>query len=368
MSSLGDILHTTPVLQAIRETNPSAKIGWATSDIWAQAIQHNPLVDEIFLIPKSYWRQGHWARLAKMGRAWREHTQVVAAIRRADYQLSIDVQESLLSALIVRAAGVPHRAGFEDARDLSRWLLNLPVHCPASHFGPRDRPLALAAALGFRATKPRMYFPILEEDRQAVRAMMEKWDLDAALPLVVLVPSTSWASKCWAPERFAALGDRLVRECGATIVVLGAKPDRLRCEAVLTQMEEAAIPLVGQTTLRQSGALLEQASLCVAGDTGPLYIAAALGTPVLGLFGPTTSGAMFKEFEPHRIIHYPDRCRCYLRSKRFCRYGDCMEAISVEETFQAARALLSQSRPPRPRPPTLRPSTTPLRQEGDATL
>ncbi len=343
MSSLGDILHATPVARAIRASLPEAKIGWLTSDIFRAALEKSPLCDELLEAPKSYWRQGWRYRLANARWAYDRHRALVRAIRSGGYELALDLQENFLTAALARVAGVPYLAGFDDAREHTTLLTNVQVNCRDPGLGPRGRPICLAAGLGFHAPDPSMEFTVAAEDREGALALLRAKGIGDDDPFAVLLPATSWQSKCWLSERFAELGERLVRERGLRVVVLGGSGDRGYVERVQEKMKEPAASVIGEASLRECGALLERARACVGGDTGPLYIAIARGTPSVGLFGPSTSVGMVMPGERVRIVHHADQCRCYLTKRRFCPDQPCMQATTVEEVFQAVTELLDQA-------------------------
>ena len=159
---------------------------------------------------------------------------------------------------------------------------------------------------------------------------------------MILHPGANWAHKRWAPDRFAALGDRLAAEQQARIVITGGPDDRALAESITARMRQSAVLLVGRTTLRQLGACLEQARLVVSNDTGVLHIAAALGRPVVALYGPTSPVLTGPLGHPQRtvVLHHPDCCPqipCY-QPDRPPHPG--MDTITVHEVYDAATQLL----------------------------
>lgn len=343
-SSLGDILHATAVARAVRKTLPETRIGWVVSDIFREAIERSPLVDHMLEVPKSYWRKGWGHRVANARWAYAQYRDVTRAIREAGYELAVDLQENFLLTALARLAGVPYAAGFDDAREHTTLLTNAQVNCRDPSLGPRGRPLCLAQGLGLHPPDPRMEFTVTPEDHDRALTILQSKGIAEGDRFTVLVPATSWQSKCWLSERYAELGDRLARETGVPVVLLGGPGDRGYVELVRDRMKESAITLVGELAIRESGALLERASVCIGGDTGPFYIAIARGTPVIGLFGPSTSVGALRPDEPGKMIHYPHKCRCYLTKRRFCPDQPCMHAITVDEVFNAVTDLLAQPR------------------------
>jgi len=160
----------------------------------------------------------------------------------------------------------------------------------------------------------------------------------------VLHPGANWPHKRWPPERFAALGDRLVEAQRAQIALTGGADDVELASAVARRMRHPATVLAGQMTLRECAACVEQAQVVVSNDTGLLHVAAALGRPLVALYGPTSPRLTGPLGDPRRttILHHPDCCPsvpCY-QPERPPHPG--MSAISVDEAYEAARDLLKE--------------------------
>ena len=160
----------------------------------------------------------------------------------------------------------------------------------------------------------------------------------------MLHPGANWPHKRWAPERFAALGERLAEQRRSHIVITGSPSDAALADAISRRMRQPATVLAGQTSLRQLAACLEQAQLVIANDTGVLHVAAALRRPVVALYGPTSPAVTGPLGEPERtvVVHHPDCCPqipCY-RPEHPAHPG--MDAISVEEVYAAACHLLER--------------------------
>jgi ADP-heptose:LPS heptosyltransferase len=169
-------------------------------------------------------------------------------------------------------------------------------------------------------------------------------DMEGAL-VIALNPGASNRIKCWSTARFAELGDRLIEELGARVVVIGGGDERDLADAILAGMRHQARDLVGKVSLLQLGALLKRCTLLVSGDTGPLHLATAVGTPVVALFGAIDPRRTGPVGEGHRVISHPEiPCVPCVAGK--CTnpvYLECMEKITADEVFREVVILAGQS-------------------------
>ena len=155
--------------------------------------------------------------------------------------------------------------------------------------------------------------------------------------LVAINPVAKWDSKQWDNLRFAELADQLVNQYEASVVFTGSQPDHRIIQDIITRMQTKATNLAGKTTLIALAALYEKTDLVVSTDTGPMHIAAAQGTPVVALFGPTAPWRTGPFGSDHQIIRADLECNpCF---KRQCETLDCMEKISVEQVLASVQKL-----------------------------
>jgi len=175
-----------------------------------------------------------------------------------------------------------------------------------------------------------------------VAGLLEKYDLDRGAGFVAVSPVALWETKLWEEHKFAALCDRIVGELGLKVVLTGDKAGGVlsRIEA---RMTEAAVNLGGKTTLRDLAALYKRAELLVTTDSGPMHVAAAVGTAVVALFGPTAPWRTGPYGPGHVVIRKATACSpCFLKR---CETGQCMKDITVEEVFEAVKKALRTDKP-----------------------
>ncbi len=327
----GETLFATPFLRALRRQRPRAfmaTLGWPQC---REVLLHSPHVNELTDYEE---RRDHRGVVGK----WR----LIGALRARRFDTAFILRKSLSRSLLVTAARIPTRVGYDNAK--SGWLLTHRVPAPAATVHKAFSYLPLLEAVGLHATRGPYDYTVSPEERAAARALLTMTPLIDGRPMVVLHPGANWVHKRWVPERFAALGDRLAERAQSQIVITGAPNDASLAQEVARHMRQPAVVLAGRTSLRQLGACLEQAQLVVANDTGVLHMAAALRRPVVALYGPTDPAFTGPLGDPQRtvVIHHPDCCPqipCYAPNHP-AHPG--MNAIGVEEVYTAAVQLLER--------------------------
>lgn len=340
-SSLGDVIHALPTARALRRRFPEAWIAWLVEEESADVVHGSPGVDEVILSGRR-----RWVRALQTGRgvpgAFREFRQLRRALRGARYDVVVDLQGLMKSAIFVAATGARMRIGLSTAEVASRAISSHVVEVsPAAH--AVERYLRVAAALGV-ADGPRD-FPIQippEAEREEERLLG-----GAASPVVVLHPVARWPTKHWTPEAFAAVGDTLADAMGASVVITGGGTDVGAGEAVRSRMRRPALNLAGHTPLKVLAALLRRAAVMVTVDSGPMHLAAALGTPLVALFGPTDPSRTGPYGAgPRRVLQEAMPCipclerRCRIREERLC-----MRSLDAQRVAAEALGVARSSAP-----------------------
>ncbi len=288
LSALGDVIHVLPALEGLRAAYPQAKIGWAVEDKASSLLQGHPHLDRIHVIPRQTL-----TKALKGGQFTTFRTAALTGVRelrREGYEVALDFQSNFRSAALTRLSGAKRRIGQPKpfSKEGSR-LFYTDVPAPVSKETHKiERNLELLSPLGIRPQgTPRPSLPPRPEVKLAETSQP---DGSPWRGLIAIHPGVSvfGALKAWRPERFAALGKALVEDGVRVVYLWGGASEEAQVKRLVEQAPgtEAAPKL----NLIQLAALLEQSQTFVGVDSGPLHVAAALGVPVVGLYGPKHTG------------------------------------------------------------------------------
>ena len=269
LGSLGDIVHTFPAVAALREAFPHAEIVWLTHPRWTALVKSSGLASEVREIET---------------RSWSSLRAAIGQLRRTRWHAAIDYQGLWKSAALPFFGGIARRIGFssQTIREFGVPLIYTDrVNVTTTHIAEQNGELSVRA--GARKVAAPFSLRVAPEAEAAVRAQLQRCRVDR---YVVLSPGGGWRSKCWPAERFGALCREIWKAIGLRCVVnYGPGEDDLA--GTVRASSGGADPLLYDGELRQLMALLGNASCIVGGDTGPLHLAIALGTPAVALYGPT---------------------------------------------------------------------------------
>lgn len=330
LSSIGDVVQALAVLEPLRPL--CSHLGWVVEPPSLSLLEGHPLLERVHLFPKERLRQGlSGANLLATLRGLR------AELVRERYDTVLDLQGLFKSALVVRLSGARRRVGFAATRELS--YLALTERVPPGRLERHAvlKYLDLARHLGGRVG--RVSFPLAVRPEEAARVEA----LAAGRKLVVVSPRTRWQSKEWPPARFAALVRLLSEEFAATVALCGAQDERAELEAIRTRSGAGGvINLAGELNLREFAHLCRRARLAVSCDSGPMHLAAAVGTPVVALFGPTAPWRTGPFGAIHRVVRKGLTCSpCF---RKHCASRACLETIGEAEVLEVARPLWEAGR------------------------
>ncbi len=334
---VGDAVMTVPALRELRRVLPDAHLTLATR-AWAEGIFADAdFVDDLLIIDGA----------SRGARAFLQQTREWRAGR---FDLAILFPNAFQPALVAFAARIPFRVGYTT--DGRRLLLSHPIPTPEWR-GRRhevfyylkivaelERMLSGASAIEARALQPQL--DISGARKSAARALLQARGVRPDRPLVALCPgSTNSRAKRWPAERFAAVADMLIEEAGAEVLLIGAREEREVSDEVVSKMRSRPILLTGETTLEESAAVLGLCDLLVTNDTGPAHLAAAVGRPVVVIFGPTDPVTTRPFSDTSEVVRQPPDCApCMLRD---CPIDHrCMTAITPQEVFMRATKILAR--------------------------
>lgn len=321
---LGDVLLSTPTLHALKTGIPGVRLTVMVNRGTESVLEGNPDIDEVLPVDRgSVLSQCRFA----------------LNLRRRRFDAVIDLTDADRSALLSWVSGAPVRIGFNDeGRWRGRCYTTLAQSAPSAHRVQRDlaalRPLAVAA----NDLAPR--FRLSSTDEAGGDELLKRLGVRSERPIVVMQPGARYWFKAWPPERFSALADRLVEAHGCQVLIGGSAEEVGLAEAIAGSSKHPVIVLAGRTSVKQFAAVVKRAALFVGNDSGAMHIAAAVGTPVIGLFGPSDP----REWGPTgaQVVAIYKGLDCRACFHPTCRRGEenCMNLISLEEVLDAAGPFL----------------------------
>ncbi len=333
LSSLGDVIHALPTLEALRSLYPEGHITWLVEEPHAPVLAAHPALDAVWPVPRL--RPGKGRFLPDL----RDSLKLVRRVRGQPFDLVIDLQGLLKSAVWVALSRSPRKLGYDRTRELSYLALTerLAPYDPEAH--AIWRYLNVARSLGAPAEAPRfgLGFPWPED-------LSHLLPLEADQPLAVLHPGARWPTKLWPATHWARLADWLARDKGFRVVITGSPGDRAQAEEIVALSETPPLNLAGRTSLAELAAVLKQARVAVTTDTGPMHLAAALGTPVTALFGPTAPWRTGPFGEGHQVVRLEIDCSpCFQRQ---CPKPRCLLELPVSQVQAAVEKILVRRKKP----------------------
>ena len=343
-SAIGDVIHTLPALNCLRRHYPDATIDWLVEEAAAEAVLGHRAVDHVLVSGRK-----RWVRDFREGRCWaamRGCIDFVRRLRATEYDLLIDFQGLLKSGIFVGLARAKRKAGFGRGMEHAEgsWLfLNDRISAVDMDQHALTRELLLLGGLGIPCDRIDFDFPITDHHRTEVATLLGEAGIDPKKPLVAINPMTTWPSKHWLNDRFAQVADRLLA-LGMAVVFTGGPGDVAAVEAICAAMTGGrAANLAGRTSLKSLAALYERARLLITTDTGPMHVAAAMGTPVVALFGPTAPWRTGPFGPNHQVLRVELACSPCL--KRGCpRDHECMQQLTVSQVVEAVRVVVRRGR------------------------
>jgi len=338
MSAVGDIIHTLPALHAMRKYYPDAHIAWLVEEAASDLVAGHEAVDRVLVSGRKRWVRG----LLGSGslESIKEACRFVQKLRNTNYDLIFDFQGLLKSGVLIGLTKGRRKIGFDkgmEHMEQSYWFLNERVPAVSMEHHALLRNMMLLAALGIRSTEIVFNLPVLDWHRDGANDLLARHGVSQDRRLVAIHPVAKWETKLWDNQKFSTLADRLIEEFGAKVIFTGSRKDRTMIQMIMSDMKGQAANLAGETTLITLAALYEKTDVLISPDTGPMHLAAAVGTPVVSLFGPTAPWRTGPFGPGHQIVRAELECSpCF---KRTCRTKDCMKQISVELVLDGVQNL-----------------------------
>ena len=323
LSSLGDVVLTTPAIRAVRAHFPDAYIAMLVAKQSADALRENPHLNEIITFDR-------FAKDKDTG----EMLRIIRHLRKRKFTLAIDLQRKFRTEILMYFSGAAERVG-KGRLCTVRVQERGNKHATAHYFD-------LLHAVGIPAADQHLELFLAESERSDAAKQLDAAGVSKMTLNVGLFPGAGWKLREWMPERFAAIGDRLVAQFNADVLVFGGPKESELVQTVVNLMDAPAIPFAGNLEIRQLAACIEQCDLFLTNDTGPMHIAAAVGTPTVSLFGPGNH----IRFQPigalHQIIRHDVPCSPCKQFTDKCKDNICMKGIAVDEVWHSISHALEK--------------------------
>jgi len=337
-SSLGDVIHALPVLRLLRSHWPESRIYWWLDINLVPLLENDPDLAGIFAFQRKRWAAPH---------RWPEIVSSIVTMRYHRFDLAIDLQGLARSGMFAWLANARLTVGLDNLREGSRegaralYDLTPPRAAPKTH--AVDRYLAVLPLL---KVPTHWDFEWLPRRHAAAKSVGQKWAPECqGARWIVLLPGGRWDNKRWPVQYFVELAKRLCEIPAVRLVVLGSNNERALGETIAAAAPEFCLNLAGATSLDEMIEWIRLSRLVITNDTGPMHVAAALGRPVIAIFGPTDPSNTGPYGQLQNVMQAA-RLPCVPCLKSSCAYWEklaCLHAISPAAVFEKAQEALRTS-------------------------
>ena len=322
LSGIGDVVHTLPLLGALRKRYPQAYIAWLVQKKAEELLLGHPYLDEVIVFERDRWISGLWPLIKKL--------------RKRRFDLVVDSHGQFRSGLFAYISGAKTRLGFnaKDGKEFNSLFINLKAPPFPGNWHAVERYLALASLLGAKIETKEFIIQIGEPEKEYVERFLRQEGIEKGEFLVALNPGSSWKSKIWPSKNYTRLADILIKNFKAKVVLLWGPGEEKLIESITSSMEEE--PLIApRTGLKELAFLISRCTLFIGSDSAPLHIASSLSIPSIGLYGPTDA----QRNGPYGLRNVTIKkdlniLSCPRKGCRKCKRKDCMELITVEEVVE----------------------------------
>jgi heptosyltransferase I len=325
LSAIGDVIHTLPSLAAIRHFYPDAHITWVVEEAAAEIVKNHPYLNEVMVSRRKSWIKNF--KDGQLRRPFREIKLFLKQLRQRPYDLVIDFHGLLKSSVIVYFSRGRRKLGYDSLQELSGLFVDEKISEDMNKHAV-DRYLDFPRYLGAAADEAEFIIPRNHEAETTVQKLLDKHNLKDN-NFIAINPIAYWETKLWDDDNFARLADLIKNKLKMDVVFTGSEKESI--EKITSGMATEGINLGGRTSLSELAYLYKKARYVITTDSGPMHLAAAVGTPVIALFGPTDPARTGPYGEGHTIIQSELPCSpCFLKK---CRTKKCMKEILPEQVF-----------------------------------
>ncbi len=330
LRAIGDVVLSTIVLDNIRAAYPEARIDFLTEDACKEVVLGNPILNNVLSYErKTISKLSFFAKFSK-------NVKFLSLIRNQNYDLVIDYFGNPRSALMTWLSRAWKRVGY-DFR-VRRWAYNIVVKSRADDLHEADWHLDALRSIGIPVVSHKLNFHVGEGSKNFAENFWQQAELYDQR-VIALNFSGGWPSKRWSLDRFAHLADTLVGAHKAQILIIwgpGEKAQALKIQELATR----PVLLLPETNLKQLAAMLQKVDLLVTTDSGPMHIAAAMGTPCVALYGPTNPKLQGPYGQGHQLV-YNNKLTCLGCNRLDCEHIACMDTITVNDVLASVQKCIS---------------------------
>lgn len=320
-SSLGDIVHSLPFLNAVKDAFPFAEIHWVVAKGLEGLLENHPMIKRLWIINKDQWKS-----LSRIRQTVFEFIDLFKALEKESYDIVIDLQGLLRSGILAYATRCLVRIGFKEAREGSSLFYTHKIK-GEKELHAVDRCLKIASAIGCETRQVSFPMPLIKESEK-IKALKKDFG-----DYAVLVPGARWKTKRWQPAKFG----RLISMLDMKTVIVGGLMDTEIAKDIEICSAGKALSMAGKTDIKELISIIRGARCVISNDSGPMHIAAALNIPVVAIFGPTNPIRTGPYGKNNVIVRAGIECApCY---KKDCKTIKCMDSISIEKVYKAIMSI-----------------------------
>jgi len=327
MRYIGDVVLTTPLLKTLKTGLPGIQTHMLVSRGTEAVLSSHPHADRVLCFDSEKAENIRYA------------ANFIIRLRKEKYDAVIDLTGNDRSALFTRVSGARVRIGYAGENRLRENLAyNLQIQAVLGSIHTVDHHLKAAEIFGLHAEDIHPFIAVTSDQRLRVNSLLSARGINPSESFAIIHPGARRPYKSWPPERFARIGDYVIRTYGLHLLVSGSREEETVCAAIAEKMREKALNLAGQVPLSDLPALISKSRCLIGNDSAPIHISTAVSTPVIALFGPTDGKIWGPRRAQDRILGAEFPCRPCGHSRAFCPLGEqyCMSAIS----FASVRAAV----------------------------
>jgi 3-deoxy-D-manno-octulosonic-acid transferase/heptosyltransferase-1 len=336
LSSIGDVVHALPFLEAVKNRHPASHIDWLIEEEASQIISGHPLINRIIVSKRKSWEKEVLIPL-KLKKTFSEAKDFYKDIRTSSYDIVVDLQGLFRSGFLAAISKGKRKIGMSGGREGASFFLNEPPVPVDYNQHAIDRYLKLAAFLDCETGCFKGEIPVFEKDRKKADEILLSFR--KSKQIIAINPMAKWKTKLWEPDKFSELALRLVEAGDYEVIFTGSASDRPVIDNILGKTgKDGMMNLAGMTNLKELAHIYSKCSVLICTDTGPMHIAAAMGCRVVALFGPTSPLRTGPYGPGHMVIKSKDGCGpCF---KKECVDPKCMKDISVDMVMDEVKKVL----------------------------